>query len=329
MIRTTYSVNEISSLGRYTTVFNEHELAALCDCPFIFPFWLRTWLAAFGKDSDPRIIEIYADDMLLGIAPLMQQGDTVTFLGSESVCDYQDVIVTRQAPQDFFIVLLDYLKAQGIPKVILGALTPESRVLEFLPQLCSRDNVTYHLEPVETFSILRLPASWDSYLKGLTGKNRHEIRRKLRRLHEAGEVDYRDVLHLKEVPERIADFLQMFSQSRQDKAEFLTRPMEEYFFKLADELAKNGMLNLGVLSLNSRPIATTFGFIFKNSLYLYNNGFDSAYSHLSSGLMCKIMAVRQSIAKGMNEFNFLKGDERYKRQLGGEKIPLQRLEILL
>ncbi len=290
MIKTTYSVNETYSLERYAALFNEHELAVLCDCPFILPFWLRTWFSAFDKDSNhnyPRIIEIYADDILLGIAPLMQQGDTVTFLGSESVCDYQDMIVTGQAPQDFFVALLDHLTAQGISKVVLGALTPESRVLEFLPQLCSRNNVTYHLEPAETFSVLRLPTSWDSYLKGLTGKNRHEIRRKLRRLHEAGEVNYSDVLHLKEVPERVSDFLQMFSQSRQDKAEFLTGPMEEYFVTLAGELAKNGMLNFGVLSLNNRPIATTFGFIFKNSLYLYNNGFDSAYSHLSSGLLYK------------------------------------------
>lgn len=329
MKRNNYTVHETSSLDRYAIVFGEQKLVSRCDCPFIMPFWLRAWYSIFGNDSIARFIEIYSNRKLLGIAPFMQHHTTVTFMGSESICDYQDVITTRQDSHGFFTTLLAHLKEQDVSTVVLGAMLPGSSVLEFLPQVCHNKNIEYQLENAGYISVLRLPESWDSYIKGLTGKNRHEVRRKLRRLNEAGSVGFHEMTKPQEVQHRFSEFLQMFRQSRKDKEEFLTHQMENYFFKLAMELAENKMLRMGMLTLDDKLIASTFGFNFNNDLYLYNNGFSPAYRHVSSGILCKVMAVKQSIALGMDEFNFLKGDEKYKRHLGGEPIPLKRLKIML
>ena len=316
-------------MDRFTTVFNEYGLATSCDTPFMLPFWLKCWYSAFGKKNPVRVLEVYADNEFLGVAPLLQQGEVVTFIGSEAVCDFQDVLITGVDPKGFFDALLEYLQKQDITTMVLGSLAPDSQVLRLLPEVCDRRGIVHELEAAGNLSILPLPNSWEEYLERLSGKNRHEIRRKLRRLHEAGVVQYEEVMASHELSGRFAEFLDMFRDSRKDKAEFLTTSMETYFINLAEEMEHNKMLRLGVLTLNGKPVASTFGFTFKNSLYLYNNGFAFSYSHLSTGLLCKVFAVKQTIANGMSEFNFLKGDEKYKQQLGGKAIPLKRLKIQL
>ena len=51
--------------------------------------------------------------------------------------------------------------------------------------------------------------------------------------------------------------------------------------------------------------------------YLYNSGYDPAYSHLAVGLISKAHAIRDSIERGLTRFDFLRGEEDYKRRLGG------------
>jgi CelD/BcsL family acetyltransferase involved in cellulose biosynthesis len=47
------------------------------------------------------------------------------------------------------------------------------------------------------------------------------------------------------------------------------------------------------------------------------------------GFLSKVFAIKDSIQKGRKRFNFLKGDEKYKRQLGGRPVQLYRHRIEL
>jgi len=51
------------------------------------------------------------------------------------------------------------------------------------------------------------------------------------------------------------------------------------------------------------------------------------YNYLSAGLLSKVLAIKESIAKGRKKFDFLKGEEIYKHHLGGKEIPLFRCQI--
>jgi CelD/BcsL family acetyltransferase involved in cellulose biosynthesis len=45
------------------------------------------------------------------------------------------------------------------------------------------------------------------------------------------------------------------------------------------------------------------------------------------GILCKIFSIRESIARGLKRYDFLKGNEMYKRQLGGTPVPIYRCRI--
>ena len=172
-----------------------------------------------------------------------------------------------------------------------------------------------------------LPADWDTYLESLTSKQRHEVRRKLRRLADEGKVAFRFIEGGSEVPAIMDTFFRMFVESRQDKAEFMTERMKSFFSLLAEGMAEAGLLKLGVLELDNRPLAEIMCFDYNDCIYLYNSGYDPEYTSLSAGLLSKVLAIKESIELGKKKFDFLKGAETYKYHLGGREVPLYRCQI--
>ena len=124
-------------------------------------------------------------------------------------------------------------------------------------------------------------------------------------------------------------FLKMFTESRGDKATFLTARMESFFRSLADTMAEAGVLKLGILELDTLPTAMIMYFDYNDYVYLYNSGYNSQYNSLSVGLLSKVLCIKESIQEGKKRFDFLKGAETYKYHLGGGEVPLYSCQITI
>jgi CelD/BcsL family acetyltransferase involved in cellulose biosynthesis len=223
--------------------------------------------------------------------------------------------------------MLDYLKEQGINSLELESLRPDSAALTGLADIAINRSCKTTIRRDDVSLDLALPATFEEYLEMLNSKQRHEVRRKLRRLAEAGEINYRLVSDGKGVSGAMDTFLQMFTESREDKADFLTGRMEMFFRLLTEKLAEAGLLRLGILELDSVPAAMVICFDYNNGIYLYNSGYDPRYVSLSAGLMSKVLCIKESIEEKRRVFDFLKGEEIYKYRLGGKEIPLYRCRI--
>jgi CelD/BcsL family acetyltransferase involved in cellulose biosynthesis len=176
---------------------------------------------------------------------------------------------------------------------------------------------------------MELPATWTAYLDILSGKERHEIRRKLRRLERAGSVTLR-VLGKKEAVATAMDtFVMLFRSNTGEKARFMTDKTERFFRSLADSMAEAGLLRLLFVDLDGVPVASTMCFDYRSTFYLYNNGYDMRYAHLSLGLLSKVFTIREALLSGSRRFNFLRGSEPYKRRLGGSPVALLECEVSL
>jgi CelD/BcsL family acetyltransferase involved in cellulose biosynthesis len=294
---------------------------------FVLPEWLQVWWQMFGGGAEMRVRTVKEGDRVIGIAPLMVMDGTTRLIGDTDVCDYQDFIVTPGLEKDFFNVILDDMKESGVRRLDLAHVRPDSTVLTVLAPLakgCGYD-VTSIRENVSLE--MALPPTWDEYLASLTTKQRHEIRRKLRRLNEEGRVVYRFLSEGTVVTGVMETFFRMFVESRKDKADFMTEKMKSFFMSLADIMAGAGLLKLGMLELDGQPLAEIMCFDYNGCIYLYNSGYDPKYTALSAGLLSKAFAVKDSIEQGKQKFDFLKGDEIYKHHLGGKEVPLFRCSI--
>jgi CelD/BcsL family acetyltransferase involved in cellulose biosynthesis len=295
---------------------------------FVLPVWLKVWWDMFGAGHESFIHVVQEHGETIGIAPLMKKDDdTITFLGGTDVCDYQDFVTAPGKEKDFFSALLEELKKQGIRSLNLAHLRPDSAVLNFLAPLAGEKGFTVETNREDISFEMDLPATFEAYLESLTTKQRHEVRRKLRRLTEEGNIVYRFVDKEPELSAALETFFRMFVESRQDKAAFLTSQMREYFKSLAAATAKTGLLRLGILELDTKPVAEILCFEYQGCMYLYNSGYDPQYVGLSAGLLSKVLAIKDSIDKGIKKFDFLKGPEPYKAHLGGKEVPLFRCRI--
>ncbi len=297
---------------------------------FVLPSWLRVWWQNFGSGFELYLAAVRQGGTIIGIAPLMINERTVSVIGSANVCDYLDFIVAPGKESDFFSVLLGDLQQKGIKYLDLGPLRPDSTVLTHFIGIAREQGYEVSCHQEDVSSELDLPPTWEEYLMILSKKQRHEVRRKLRRLWEADNTDYNCV----EVSqEKVADFMdtffRLFSLSREEKANFMTPQMESFFRSLARAMAEVGLLRVGIVELDKLPVAIAMGFDYNKTMYLYNSAYDPQYNSLSVGLLCKVLCLKESIQSGKEKWDFLKGGESYKYHIGGIEIPLSRCLITL
>jgi len=299
------------------------------ECPFVLPPWLQVWWRIFAEGLPPHICLVSCEEEPIGMAPIVVQAQEARFLGDPDVCDYLDFVVAPGQGQQFFQVLLQYLREQGVNRLNLGLVRPESMVLTELAARAAAEKCQVSSRQEDVILELMLPPTWEDFLQQLTAKERHETRRKLRRLYNSGQVNFHLVQQVSEVREKMEIFLALFGLSRADKAAFMTEQMRTYFRELAEAMAEARLLKLFFLEIDGEAAAAAMCFDYNSRVYLYNNGYDARFSSLSVGLLSKILSIRDSIGRGLKIYDFLKGNEPYKRRLGGKPVPLYRCEIVL
>ena len=324
-----YTVTQ-ESFDSLASYWNNSDQQLKWGSVFVLPAWLGVWWRTFRPATELYLRAVRDGSQIIGIASLQKTGDKVSFVGSADVCDYLDFVVTPSRERDFFTVLLDDFKKQGIKSLELNPVRPDSTVLTTLSELVKERGYEIFSQQEAVSLELDLPATWEGYLEQLSKKQRHEVKRKLRRLNEEGDAQYRCVKPNADTGTYLDTFVKLFTLSKkEDKALFMSEQMEAYFRSLAEAMAKIDILRFGKLEVGKEPAAMIMGFDFNGTVYLYNSAYDPKYDFLSVGLMSKILCIKDSIESGKKKWDFLKGGERYKYDTGGNEIPIYNCRIIL
>lgn len=285
---------------------------------------MKAWWDTFSPPSELRLISVKKRGETIGIAPLQTEGHTARLIGSPDVCDHLDLVAAADQKGEFCEFLLKQLKGEGLDRLDLGPVRTDSVVMTTLLPMARKHGLPVTAVAEDTLFELALPASWDGYLALLSGKQRHEVRRKLRRLEESGSHAFRMLDEAEGVRHGIDDFLVLFRQNREDKARFMDERMEVFFRSLAAAVPE---MRIGFLDVDGMPAAAVLCCDLRSTRYLYNSGYDAGLAHLSVGILSKILSIREGIGRRLQWYDFLKGDETYKRQLGGKPVPIYRCRI--
>jgi len=295
----------------------------------MLPPWLKAWRSSFERGRKTRIFVVRQDDLLLGIAPLIVDGDTAFLVGDSDLIDYSDFITAHLRERDFFLALLQHLRGEGIRCLDAGRLRADSLSLSFLRTHSPAPGCKVTCSAEDTLYEMTMPESWEEYLGLLSGRERHETRRKLRRLESSGRVAFRVVENTTDIQASMETFVGLFRSSSGAKARFMTGPVESFFRSLAAGMSDAGLLRLCFLDVNDTPVASVMCFDYGGTFYLYNNGYDRSFGHLSVGLLSKVFSIREAVMRGRKRYNFLRGSEAYKLRLGGRPVKLVHCEVLL
>ncbi len=322
------SVSDVSP-----TIIADEWRRLLGDCvpayPFQHPAWHDVWWRCFGGERRPRLFAVRVNDRLVAIAPLMHDGDRLLFAGDPNICDYMDLIVAPDAPAATYDALLTEVARAPWRELVLWGIPATSPTLRELPALARERGWSAEEEFEAVCPRVALPVSWDLYLASLSKKDRHELRRKMRRFAESGAgMTLVTLTAPDDVRAGLDEFIRLHSISRHDKRDFMTPTMEGFFRAMAGSLAEHDLVRLFFVQLDGRSVAGLLAFDTGDDLLLYNSGYDPAFSHASVGLVSKALALQAAVENGKRTYDFLRGAEPYKYDLGATDREVHTLTLI-
>ena len=229
--------------------------------------------------------------ILLGMKPV---------LGSEEVTDFGHTDITI-FPPGYKQIQLDYIRE-------------DSQTRQYLRSAFAK---SYGETKQEVSPYIDLPASWDEYLSDLERKYRKEIKRKFKRLEG---VDHEFVNET-----NLPEFIRLHRLSDPAKNQFMSPAMAVFFQDVAGAVIPGWQTVLSFLKIGGQFAAGVVGFVSRDEYWLYNSGYDPQFNYYSAGLVLKAQMIKWAIENGKKKYDFLRGNERYKYELGAKDLNLYRI----
>jgi CelD/BcsL family acetyltransferase involved in cellulose biosynthesis len=286
--------------------------------PFLTWDWQTEWVRAFAGEQRLEIWRVdTCDDAPLALLPLYEAAPGLwRLIGGVDVSDYLDLIAPPGREEEAWSALLSARTTAGTVWD-LHAVPAASPTVTHLPAIATAFDLAATVAIEDRCPVLALPPSWDAYLERLPGKQRHELRRKMRRLErEAPGARVTAVGDRAGIEARLGDFLDLHRRSRVGKARFMDQRMATFFRSATARLAEAGMMRIWFLDAPAGPLASFITLEWDGTVGLYNSGFDPAHAALSPGLVLLAHVIGDAIARGRQRFDFLRGEERYKYDFG-------------
>ncbi len=314
----------------------QHSIA---DSVFNTVEWLSSWWAAY-QPGELWVVTIREgdreDDRLLAIAPWFidttnPEERVLRIVGCFEVTDYLDCIIDRDCTEPLYELLAEQLaeNRDRFDRICLCNLPEVSPTYTRLTSYLQQHGFITRVEVEEVCPVIPLPESWDAYLEQLDKRNRHELRRKLRRAGGADVIDWYIVDESHDLQAELGYFLELMADSAPDKARFLEDSNNTTFFKRVMPLmAEKGWLHLIFLTINGERAATYLNFDYNKRMMVYNSGLSQKYSTWSAGIILLAKHIRYAIENGYTDYDFLRGNEEYKYRMGGIDEPVYQLNAI-
>ena len=322
------------------TMWNNLVEQSIADTPFSRHEYLSEWWKTLGggewSQAELVLISATENDQLVGIAPLFiteyDGQQALMLVGSIEISDYLDLIVRADDLPRFLSGLLDFLASRFASNgnwsgIDWYNLPDSSPTLAALKTESERLGWTYHEEIYRPTPRIALNGSFEEYLARLDKKQRHEIRRKMRRAAESGKVRFYVVDRDADIETELDSFFHLMVQDP-NKAMFLRDAMRDQMSTTIRAAHEAGYLWLGFLEVEGVKAAASLNFDYKNKLWGYNSGVRRDFMELSPGWVLLAHVIQWCCENGRYEFDFMRGDEEYKYRFGGMNKYVMRARVI-
>jgi len=290
--------------------------------------WVSTWWKWFGEGCTPHVICVSDGLDVVAILPLYGATNRQSSIlrrtvlrpigcGGPTCPEYLGPILHRGCVKESIEKIVRYLASveAGWDVIALPDVPPDDQgTRSLVAALRARfPAVSY---PGEVCPYLCLPGTYDALLERVSSNRRQQERRRLRRAAK----DFRVRLETADTLEAIATvfprLVQLNVSSRGRSGEVGPFARTEYagFHRdVMQALVPKGIARVFLLTLDDMPVAFQYGFVFDNKYSFFQGGFDCRYEAYSPGDVLFQLIFEQLIGEQVGEFDYLRGDEAYKR----------------
>ena len=321
------------------TSWNALVEQSIADTPFSRHEYLSEWWKTLGggewKSAELILVSATENNQLIGIAPLFiaeyDGQQALLLIGSIEISDYLDLIVREGDLSRFLSGLIDFLgsgKAGNWSAIDWYNLPDSSPTLAALKADSESRGWNYHEEIYRPTPRIALNGSFEEYLSRVEKKQRHEIRRKMRRAAESDlKVRFVVVDKSVDIEAETNTFFDLMAQDA-NKANFLHPAMREQMTVTIRSAFEQNYLWLAYIEVDGVKVAASLNFDYKNKLWGYNSGVSRAHMELSPGWVLLGHVIQWCCENGRAEFDFMRGDEEYKYRFGGVNKYVMRAKVV-
>jgi CelD/BcsL family acetyltransferase involved in cellulose biosynthesis len=185
------------------------------------------------------------------------------------------------------------------------------------------------VEAEEPCPARELPGCAEDILAALPRKRRENVARRRRRLGELGSVSV-ETADATDRPVLLEALLRLHGrrwESRGEAGVLAEGPVQAFHEAATAALLEAGLLQLQVLRLDGRVIAAHYGLRRGDTAYSYIHGFDPEFAAYAPSTLLLVEAMAEAVRQGARRFDFLRGREPYKYDLGAQDQPQSRLRF--
>jgi CelD/BcsL family acetyltransferase involved in cellulose biosynthesis len=285
--------------------------------------WMHTWWELFKHRKTLCILAARENGTLVGLAPFYIERQPplnarmLKFCSAEDLYpDYLDIIADPHVEQGVGQAFMRYLSDQRVlDGMVLDNVLQDSIVQRYFLPAGTQFRTFVRLS--STCPYIRFGGRFDDYMKArFSGKKRRQLNWQLRQaLEEHGMTLVAPSSHTEAVAavEHVFDLHERRAAEKQIASSFATDKAMAFHRKLTASFFASGILDLRLLLKGNEPVGASYNFIYQDKVYHFQSGFDPQWEKLSLGTSLTLLMVRSTADRGLAEYDFLKGDERYKK----------------
>lgn len=277
--------------------------------PFQTFEWHETWWQYYCGLKEPIVITLWDQDQLVGLMPLTRTRGVWRALRPMGMgpSDYLHPLSADGYEQQGARSIAEWLKgSKGVDLIDLHQVRETRPLVQSFPCLT--------LEQA-TCLVLELPTTYEAYLETLSKSLRYDVRKLDKSLFKTGRAQIEEV-----GPDRISEGMDILFE--QHKLRWRKRGLPGAFLgkgiafhkEWAAKASANGWLWLSILRVDGEPIGAIYAMAMGKTAYYYQAGFDPSKGAVSPGTLLVAYTIRRAIDAGMSHFDFMRGDEPYKRR---------------
>ncbi len=307
--------------------------------------WIGTWLECLPPGERPLLLSAWRDDRPHAACLLVQKSlrrhyllpSRVLFVNVTGERDYNlnpeynGILASDTAAK---AALLDFLCRQrdDWDEIHLPAVTQAERdELGDLARAQGLRLLTQRRSRCYRVDLAALRAGDGDYRQGLSRNARYQLNRACRAYRRLGEVRIEAAADLDTALAWFANLKILHTRSwhrRGKGGAFDKRYWEPFHRRLIERLFPTGRIQMLRIRAGTSDIGYLYNILDGGEVLFIQSGFNyAADPHLKPGYVSHALAIEENLRAGNDGYNFLAGDERYKKTLARAAEPLSWLSI--
>lgn len=334
----TTSVGPISDVAELAVEWTELEQASDCDF-FLSWQWIGHWLETFSPAC--RLIRICCGSQLVGLGIVVEHEEVRHgFVRSRTLrmhqmgdvdkdqvwIEYNNFLTHREHRVGAMKAGVKSLMGLEWDEFILGATREEDANLFAEESGLYRYNLWQ--APCYGVCLKSLRKGGRNYLDSLSRNTRYQINRSKRLYEQAGKLELKRAETLIQALRMLEVIGHLHAKRWASDSGFNNPQFVSFHRTLIERLWDNGNIDIWQLSLNGEPLSFLYNFVQRGTVYFYLGAVrETDNAKLKPGLLGHAMTIEHYLNKGIQYYDFMGGDERYKRSLASKSDILYRLSL--